>query len=158
MKNMPVMKARFLAALDLLKQSEVVDPANIGAIGYCFGGGVVLGMAREGADLKGVVSFHGSLATQSPAQKGKVKAKILVCNGAADKFVSEESIKEIKAEMKVAKADFKFINYPEAIHSFTNPASTEMGKKFNLPLAYNEKADKKSWADMQEFFKRVFKK
>ena len=158
MKNMPVMKARFLAALDLLKQSEVVDPANIGAIGYCFGGGVVLGMAREGADLKGVVSFHGSLATQSPAQKGRVKAKILVCNGAADKFVSEESIKEIKAEMKAAKADFKLINYPDAIHSFTNPASTEMGKKFNLPLAYNEKADKKSWADMQEFFKRVFKK
>ena len=158
MKNMPVMKARFLAALDLLKQSEVVDPANIGAIGYCFGGGVVLGMAREGADLKGVVSFHGSLATQSPAQKGKVKAKILVCNGAADKFVPAESIRDFKAEMKAAKADFKFINYAEAIHSFTNPASTEMGKKFNLPLAYNEKADKKSWADMQEFFKRVFKK
>jgi dienelactone hydrolase len=158
MKNMPVMKGRFLAALDLLKQSEFVDPAKIGAIGYCFGGGVVLGMAREGADLQGVVSFHGSLATQSPAQKGRIKSKILVCNGAADKFVSEESIKEIKAEMKAAKADFKFINYPEAIHSFTNPASTEMGKKFNLPLAYNEKADKKSWADMQEFFKRVFKK
>jgi dienelactone hydrolase len=158
MKNMPAMKARFLAALTLLKQSEDVDPANIGAIGYCFGGGVVLGMAREGADLKGVVSFHGSLATQSPAQKGRVKAKILVCNGAADKFVSEESIKEIKAEMKAAKVDFKFVNYPDAIHSFTNPASTELGKKFNLPLAYNEKADKKSWADMQEFFKRVFKK
>jgi dienelactone hydrolase len=158
MKNMPAMKARFLAALTLLKRSEDVDPANIGAIGYCFGGGVVLGMAREGADLKGVVSFHGSLATQSPAQKGRVKAKILVCNGAADKFVSEESIKEIKAEMKAAKVDFKFVNYPDAIHSFTNPASTELGKKFNLPLAYNEKADKKSWADMQEFFKRVFKK
>jgi dienelactone hydrolase len=158
MKNMPAMKARFLAALTLLKESEDVDPANIGAIGYCFGGGVVLGMAREGADLKGVVSFHGSLATQSPAQKGRVKAKILVCNGAADKFVSEESIKEIKAEMKAAKVDFKFVNYPDAIHSFTNPASTELGKKFNLPLAYNEKADKKSWADMQEFFKRVFKK
>lgn len=158
MKNMPVMKARFLAALDLLKQSEVVDPANIGAIGYCFGGGVVLGMAREGADLKGVVSFHGSLATQSPAQKGRVKAKILVCNGAADKFVPAESIKEFKAEMNKAKVDFKLINYPDAVHSFTNPAATEMGKKFNLPLAYNEKADKKSWADMQEFFKRVFKK
>jgi dienelactone hydrolase len=158
MKNMPMMKGRFLAALDLLKQGEFVDPAKIGAIGYCFGGGVVLGMAREGADLKGVVSFHGSLATQSPAEKGKVKTKILVCNGAADKFVSEESIKAIKAEMKAATVDFKFINYPDAIHGFTNPASTEMGKKFNLPLAYNEKADKKSWADMQEFFKRVFKK
>ena len=73
-------------------------------------------------------------------------------------FVPAESIRDFKAEMKAAKVDFKFINYPDAIHSFTNPASTEMGKKFNLPLAYNEKADKKSWADMQEFFNRVFKK
>jgi dienelactone hydrolase len=158
MKNMPVMKARFLAALDLLKQNDFTDPNRLGAIGYCFGGGVVLGMAREGTDLKGVVSFHGSLATQSPAQKGKVKAKILVCNGAADKFVSEESIKEIKAEMKAAKVDFTFINYPDAIHGFTNPAATEMGKKFNLQIAYNEKADKKSWSDMEKFFKRVFNK
>lgn len=158
MKNMPVMKARFLAALDVLKQSDVVDTARVGAIGYCFGGGVVLAMAREGTDLKGVVSFHGSLATQSPARKGKVKAKILACNGAADKFISAENIKDFKAEMKAAKADYRFVNYPNAIHSFTNPASTELGKKFNIPLAYNEKADKKSWADMQEFFKRVFKK
>jgi dienelactone hydrolase len=158
MKNMPAMKARFAAAEDLLKQHESVDPTQIGAIGYCFGGGVVLGMARSGADLKGVVSFHGSLATQGPAGEGSVKAKILVCNGEDDKFISAEDIKSFKSEMKSAKVDFKFINYPGAIHSFTNPGSTEMGKKFNLPLAYNEKADKKSWADMQGFFKRVFKK
>lgn len=158
MKNMPVMKERFLAAMDVLKQNGAVDPTRLGAIGYCFGGGVVLTMAREGADMKGVVSFHGSLATQSPAEKGRVKAKILVCNGAADTFVPAESIKEFKAEMKKANVDFKLVNYPGAIHSFTNPGSTELGKKFHLPLAYSETADKKSWADMQEFFKRVFKK
>ena len=158
MKNLPVMKSRFLAALNLLKKNEAVDQKRIGAIGYCFGGGVVLNMARAGADLKGVVSFHGSLATQAPAEKGKVKASILVCNGADDKFIPAEDVKNFKAEMKAANADFKFVNYPGAIHSFTNPASTEAGKKFNLPLAYNEKADKKSWADMQEFFKKIFKK
>ncbi len=158
MKNMPVMKARFNAGLDLLKLHEAVDPARIGAIGYCFGGGVVLGMARDGANLKGVVSFHGSLATQSPAEKGKVKAKILVCNGEDDKFISADDIKNIKAEMKSAKVDFTFVNYPGAIHAFTNPGATETGKKFGLGIAYNEKADKKSWVEMQEFFKKVFKK
>ena len=158
MKNMPAMKARFSAAMDLLKQNEFVDQTKIGAVGYCFGGGVVLGMVRDGADLKGAVSFHGSLATQAPAEKGKVKAKILVCNGADDKFVSAEDIKKFKDEMKKAKADFKFVSYPGAIHAFTNPDATETGKKFGLAIAYNEKADKKSWAAMQEFFKKTFKK
>jgi dienelactone hydrolase len=157
-KNMPVMKARFMAALDLLKNDESVDPARIGAIGYCFGGGVVLNMARAGADVKGVVSFHGSLATSAPAEKGKVKAKILVCNGADDKFISTDDIKNFKAEMKAAGGEFKFINYEGAIHGFTNPDATELGKKFNLPIAYNEKADKQSWAEMKEFFKKLFKK
>ena len=158
MKNLPAMKARFMAALDFLKKNDTVDTARIGAIGYCFGGGVVLAMAREGLDLKGVVSFHGSLAAQTPAEKGKVKAKILVCNGADDKFVSAEGIKNFKEEMRAAGADFKFINYPGAIHGFTNPAATAMGKKFEIPIAYNEKADKKSWRDMQGFFRKVFKK
>jgi dienelactone hydrolase len=158
MQNMPAMQARFLAAMDVLKKNEHVDSTRIGAIGYCFGGGVVLTMARSGADLKGVVSFHGSLASPAHAQKGKVKAHILVCNGADDKFISEEDIKDCKEEMKSAGADFKFINYPGAIHAFTNPAATENGKKFNMAIAYNENADKKSWNEMKEFFKRVFKK
>jgi dienelactone hydrolase len=158
MTNMSTMKPRFDAAMDLLKNDEHVDPSRIAAIGYCFGGGVVLGVAREGADLKAVVSFHGSLATQHPAEKGTVKAKILVCNGAADKFNSADVIKKFKDEMKAAGADFKFVNYPGAVHSFTNPASTELGKKFNMPIAYNEKADKQSWAEMQKFFKKVFGK
>jgi len=158
MQNLPMMNARFMAAMNLLKKHENVDPTRIAAIGYCFGGGVVLAMAREGIDLKAVISFHGSLATQHPAEKGKVKAKILVCNGEDDKFISAEDIKNFKDEMKSAGVDFRFVNYPGAVHSFTNPAATENGKKFNLPLAYNEKADKKSWTDMQKLFKRVFKK
>jgi dienelactone hydrolase len=158
MKNMPAMKARFMAAFDLLRKDEHVDPSRIGAIGYCFGGGVVLNMARTGIDLKGVVSFHGSLTTQSPAKKVKVKTRILVCNGAADKFTTAETIKTFKTEMKAADVKFKFINYPGAMHSFTNPDATELGKKFNMPLAYNEKADRESWAAMKEFFKGVFRR
>jgi dienelactone hydrolase len=158
MKNMQGMKARFVAAMDFLKKSKGVDASRIAAIGYCFGGGVVLNMATSGADLKGVVSFHAGLGSVLPAEKGKVRAKILVCNGAADKFNTEETIKSFKAGLHSAKANFRFVNYPDAVHSFTNPAATEIGKKFNMPVAYNEKADKQSWADMQMFFKKVLSK
>jgi dienelactone hydrolase len=115
-------------------------------------------MARSGADLKGVVSFHGSLATGEPAKKGAVKAKVLVCNGGADSFVTEKNITDFKQEMKAAGVDFKFVSYEGAIHSFTNPGATELGKKFNMHIAYNERADKMSWAEMQTFFKKIFKK
>jgi dienelactone hydrolase len=158
MKNFPAAKERFLAALEFLKKQPTVDPSNIAAIGYCFGGGVVLNMARQGIDLKGVASFHGSLAAVEPAMAGKVKAKVRAYNGADDPFVSAEAIEAFKKEMTAAKADFKFVNYPGAIHSFTNPDATENGKKFNLPLAYNERADKESWADMTKFFAEIFKK
>ncbi|MBI5472450.1 MAG: dienelactone hydrolase family protein [Ignavibacteriae bacterium] len=155
-KNMPVAKARFTAALDLLKEQETVDPERVAAIGYCFGGGIVLHMARMGVDLNGVASFHGSLATQTPAEEGDIKANILVCNGAADPFVTQEDIAKFKNEMEQAKADLTFKSYSGAKHSFTNPAATEAGKKFNLPLAYNAKADKASWNDLKAFFKKVF--
>ncbi|MBI1803436.1 MAG: dienelactone hydrolase family protein [Ignavibacteriae bacterium] len=158
LQNMSVMKARFMAAMDFLKKDEHVDPAQVAAIGYCFGGGVVLTMAREGTDLKAVVSFHGSLATQHPAEKSKVKAKILVCNGADDKFISADDVKKFKSEMKSAGADFHFVNYPGAIHGFTNPGATDLGKKFSMAIAYNENADKKSWAEMQKLFAKVLSK
>ncbi|HTG02054.1 MAG TPA: dienelactone hydrolase family protein [Nitrospirota bacterium] len=151
-------KPRFLAAEEFLKKQPVVDPTRIAAIGYCFGGGVVLNMARQGADLKAVASFHGSLAAVKPAERGTVKAKIRVYNGADDKFTQPEMIAAFKKEMTDAGADFKFINYPGAIHAFTNPEATELGKKFNLPLAYNEKGDKESWADMTKFFAEALKK
>jgi dienelactone hydrolase len=102
------------------------------------------------------VSFHGSLATTTPAEKGNVKAKILVCNGGADKFISESDIKNFKQEMKAAGADFKFLSYQGALHAFTNPGATELGKKFNMPIAYNESGDKKSWKEMQRFLKKIF--
>jgi len=157
MKNFDTGKARFLAAEDFLKKQPFVDPTRIAAIGYCFGGGVVLNMARQGADLKGVASFHGSLAAVKPAQTGMVTAKLRVYNGADDKFTTPEAIEAFKKEMTDAKADFQFINYPGAVHSFTNPEATKLGKKFNLPMVYNADADKKSWEDMKRFFTDIFR-
>ena len=158
MKNLPEAKARFLAGMHLLQEQPTVDGTNIGAIGYCFGGGVVLTMARLGVDLKGVVSFHGMLGTQTPAQPGDVKAKILVCAGAADPFVPKEAVEGFRKEMDSAKVDYTLISYPGAKHAFTNPNADTYGKKFNLPLVYNEKADKGSWSAMKDFFKKVFSK
>ncbi len=157
MQNPDQMKARFVAALDELKKNPNVDPSRIAAIGYCFGGGVVLGMARMGADLKGVVSFHGGLGVAAPAKPGSVKGSILVCNGGADKYVSPEQIDAFKKEMAAAKVDYKFVTYPGATHAFTNPASDENGKKYDMPIAYNKPADEKSWAEMQKFFRKVFR-
>lgn len=156
-KNLPMAKARFSAALTQLKKHPSTDQKQIAAIGYCFGGAVVLEMARMGMDLKGVASFHGSLGTSNPAKKGKVKAKVLVQNGAADPFVKQAAIDAIASEMKRADVDYKFINYPGAKHSFTNPGADAFGKKFGLPLAYHKQADNKSWSELQAFFKRIFK-
>jgi dienelactone hydrolase len=158
MKDFPVAKERFLAALELLKKQPTVDPERIGAVGYCFGGGVVLNMARHGVDLKGVASFHGSLAVIPTEKPTPITAAIRVYNGADDKFATPEQIEALKQEMAEKKVDFKFVNYPGAVHSFTNPDATAYGKKFHLPLAYNAAADKASWKDMQEFFREVFKK
>jgi len=117
----------------------------------------VLNMAGQGEDLKGVASFHGSLAAVRPAQPGSIKAKVLVLHGADDKFITPEQIETFKQEMKSAGADFKFISYPGALHSFTVPAADELGKKFNMPIAYNAEADKKSWDELKKFLKAIFK-
>ncbi len=151
-------KPRFLAAQEFLMKQPTVDPDNIAAIGYCFGGAVVLNMARQGADLKGAASFHAPLAALQPAVPGGVKAKIRVYHGGDDKFTTPEGVEAFKKEMTDAKADFKFFSYPGAVHSFTNPDATKNGLKFKLPLAYNAKADKESWADMTMFLKEIFKK
>jgi len=156
MQNIEQAKTRFLAGMDKLKNHPDVDPEKIAAIGYCFGGGVVLHMARMGVDLDGAVSFHGSIATQRPARKDSVKAQILVCNGADDNFVTQEQIDAFKQEMDSAGVTYQFINYPGAIHSFTNPDADLFGQKFNMPLAYNAEADHKSWEDMKAFLKKVF--
>jgi len=155
-KNMAVAEKRFMAAYKLLQEQENVAKDKIAAIGYCFGGGIVLEMARRGVDLDGVVSFHGSLGTKEPATKGKVKAKVLVLNGEADPFVKAESIEAFKKEMKAAKVDYKFINYPGAKHAFTNPGADKFGQKFKIPLAYNAEADKNSWDEMKNYLQAVF--
>ena len=155
-QNMDLGRTRFLAAMELLKKQKFTDPDRIAAIGYCFGGAVVLQMAREGIDLDAVASFHGSLGTSHPAKPGAVKAKILVAHGGADPFVAPEQITGFFKEMNDAGADYKFIAYGGALHSFTNPAADEFGAKFNLPLKYNKEADEESWRDMRALFDRVF--
>ena len=157
-KNLALAKQRFDAAQNVLKKHPTVDGKNIAAIGYCFGGAIVLEMARQGEPLKGVVSFHGSLNTEQPAKAGKLKARMLVLTGEADPFVPAEQVAAFKKEMDAAKANYKVIAYPGAKHAFTSKGADELGQKFNLPLAYNADADQKSWAEMQAFFKEIFAK
>jgi dienelactone hydrolase len=154
-QDQDMMQARFNAARHYLNSQETVDPEQNAAIGYCFGGSVVLSVARSGADLDGVVSFHGSLGGLPPIAD-KVTAKVLVANGADDTFVSKESIDLFNEDMETAGVDFEFINYPGAKHSFTNPGANVVGEKFGLPLEYNAEADKSSWQKMQEFLDSIF--
>lgn len=150
------MRARFNAALDVLKKHKTTDARRNAAVGYSMGGVIVLQMARDGADIAGVADFYGMLDTKSPAKPGKVKAKILVLNGTDDPLVPPASIDAFKKEMDGAKADYKFVNYPGAKHCFTNPGSDALAAKFKLPFAYNAEADRHSWAELQTFLKRVF--
>jgi dienelactone hydrolase len=156
MSSMDVAKSRFEAGLQTLKSHKTVDPERIAAIGYCFGGGLVLEMARQGVDLDAVVSFHGGVSTPNPAKPGAVKAKVMVAHGEADEFMKPEDLTKFEEEMKNAKVDYKIIRYPNAKHSFTNPEADEMAKKANIPIGYNAEADKKSWADMTQFLKEAF--
>jgi dienelactone hydrolase len=157
MKNPPAMQSRFNAAREQLAKHASVDPKRIGAVGYCFGGAVVLNMARTGADLAGVAGFHASLGLNTPAPApGTVKAKVLVLNGADDPFVKAEQYAAFKKDMDAAKADYRIIEYPGAVHAFTNPEATELGKKFNLPLRYDAKVDKEAKAEASKFFAGVF--
>jgi dienelactone hydrolase len=158
-KNPAAMQSRFNAAKTRLSKHASVDPKRIGAIGFCFGGSVVLDMARVGTDLKGVAAFHAGLAPNTPpAEAGKVKAKVLVMNGGSDPFIKPDSIEAFKKEMEAANVDYRYINYPGAVHAFTNPEATEKGNKFNLPLAYHPEADRQSKAEMAKFFTTLFKK
>lgn len=157
-KNLPLAKARFDAARRLLAKHATVDAKQIAAIGYCFGGAIVLEMARQDEDLKGVASFHGSLDTSNPAAAGKVKARVLVMTGADDPFIPAEKVEAFRKEMTAARANYSVIAYPGAKHSFTNPDADKYGKQFNLPLVYNAEADTQSWTEMQKFLKEIFAK
>ena len=149
-------QSRFNAARAQLAKHASVDPKKIGASGYCMGGTVVLNMART-ADLAGVAAFHPSLGGYKSGSDS-VKAKVLVLNGADDPFNKPEAIDAFKKDMDAAKADYKFVDYPGAVHAFTNPEASEKGKKYNLPLAYNAKVDKESKAEAAKFFRAAFGK
>jgi dienelactone hydrolase len=154
--NPQMTKKHFDAALEKLKAYPQVDAERIAAIGYCFGGSVVLDMAKMGTDMKGVVSFHGGLAGMAP-DKNLLKAGILVCHGDSDSFVQPAEVALFKKQMDSIGADYTFKSYPDATHSFTNPQATEWGQKFKIPIAYNAAADTASWKDMKDFFGRIFK-
>lgn len=143
-----VARPRAKAALDAFAAVPVVDSDRIAAIGYCFGGRIALEMARAGLPVRGVVSFHGSLDTARPAKPGQVKARVLVCHGAADPMVSAKDVAFLKEEMAAAGADARVIEYEGAVHSFTNPAADKIGME---GVGYHEDADRKSWDDMKEF-------
>ena len=148
-----LMRSRINAALEEIKKQKLVNSSKIAAIGYCFGGTVALELARSGADIKGVVSFHGNLDTPNPSDAKNIKAKILICHGGADPHVPAEQVKAFEKEMNDAGVNFKFISYEGAVHSFTNPNS---GNDPSKGAAYNEKADKTSWEDMKNFFTDIF--
>jgi dienelactone hydrolase len=157
MKNPQVMQSRFNAARAQLAKHRTVDGAKIGAAGYCFGGTVVLNMARAGADIAAVAAFHAGLSMNTPAPKA-MKTKVLVLNGADDPLIKPDQVEAFKKDMDAAKADYRYINYPGAVHAYTNPEATEIGKKFNMPVAYNAKADKEAKAEADKFFAAALKK
>jgi dienelactone hydrolase len=156
-KDPQLSKTRLEAALNKLKEFKQTDSGNIGAIGYCFGGSVVLNSAKLGSNLKGVVSFHGGLAGV-PAKKNLLKARILVCHGGNDQFVPQKDVDAFKHQLDSIGAIYVFNVYDNATHAFTNPEATKIGKQFNMPIEYNAVADKKSWDDMSMFFATLFKK
>lgn len=153
-QNPALTKTHIDAAIEKIKTFPQTDTSEIAAIGYCFGGFVVLNAAKLGADLKGVVTFHGGLSGVAP-DKDLLKAKILVCHGGDDQFENPH-VAEFKKQMDSVGADYTFKIYPGATHAFSNPDATAMGEKFNMPIKYNAAADTASWNDMKVFLKKLF--
>jgi len=152
-----LLKSRFEAALNKLKTIPQVDTSNIAAIGYCYGGYVVLNAAKLGEPLKGVVSFHGNLGGVTP-DKNLLKAKVLALHGEADPIVPPQEVNQFKKQMDSIGTDYTFKSYPNAKHAFTNPAADSVENKFHIGVGYNADADKQSWEDMKEFLRRIFGK
>lgn len=156
-KNPPVARARFAAAEKFLNRQPLVKKNELAALGYCFGGGVVLNMARNGEPLKGVVSYHGVLATDVSVKPGSIKSKIRVFTGEADPIVPTEQVEAFKTEMDNAKADWQLVSYPGVKHTFTNPEADNYATKFGLPLKYDAHADHSSWAHTLDFLNSLFR-
>jgi dienelactone hydrolase len=148
-----LLRNRIAAGLDVLRKQKLADPKRIAAIGYCFGGGGVLELARSGADIAGVVSFHGSLDTPNPEDAKAIRAKILVCHGAVDPYVKPEAVRGFLDEMEAAKVDYQMVLYAGAVHAFTQKAA---GDDPSRGAAYNANADRRSWQHMQDFFSEIF--
>jgi dienelactone hydrolase len=148
------MRSRANAGFEVLKNHSLTDVNRIAAIGYCFGGTTVLEMARGGTQLVGVVSFHGGLGTPNPGDAKNIKGKVLVLHGANDPAVSPDQVMAFQDEMRKAGVDWYFVSYGGAVHSFTNPDS---GSDPSKGAAYNEKADRRSWQEMKDFFVETFK-
>lgn len=157
--DLGVVRQRFDAALEQLRAQEPVDPASIAAIGYCMGGGIVLHMARYGAGLKAVASFHGSLplGLAPRGEGGAVTARVAVYHGEDDVFFKAEEVAAFKAEMRNAGADCLFVTLPGALHGFSNPQASVNGEKFGIPLRYNELADRCSWDHMRLVLESAFR-
>ena len=156
-KDPQLTKTRLDAAMAKLKTYPEVDTNNIAAIGYCYGGYVVLNAAKLGEPLKGVVTFHGDLSGVKP-DKNVMKAKVLVLHGAADPLVKPQVVDQFKHDMDSAGVPYTFKSYPNAKHAFTNPASDSVENKFHIGIGYNAEADKQSWNDMKDFLHNLFGK
>ncbi len=143
---------RLVKYIDAAKNDPHIDPSQVFVIGYCFGGTQALNLARSGADIKGVASFHGGLAAGIPGTN--LKAKILAVNGLADPMVPAKEREAFDKEMKSLNAKVRVVNYKNATHAFTNPGATEIGKKYNIPIAYNKAADEGSWVELLKFLKQ----
>jgi dienelactone hydrolase len=150
-----LMRARAQAGLDVLKKQPSVDPSRVAAIGYCFGGTTVLELARSGAELSGVVSFHGGLAAPTPEDAKAIKGKVLALHGADDPFVPAKEVAAFEEEMRKGGVDWQLVKYGGAVHSFTNPSAGDDPSK---GAAYNASADRRSWQAMKDFFAEIFKK
>lgn len=155
-KNLPMARARFEAALRTLRQHPTVAADDVAALGYCFGGSVVLEMARMGLDLDAVVSYHGSLALSTPAEPGRIKARVAVFTGEADPMIPPAQVESFRQDMDKAGARLTLVSYPGVKHSFTNPEADQLAARFNLPLAYDPAADRDSWAQTATLLKQAF--
>lgn len=152
--NRQLLRDRANAGLKVLQSNPLTDVKRIAAIGYCFGGGTVLELARSGANIAGVVSFHGNLDTPNPNDAKNIKAKVLVLHGADDPFVPKEQVTAFENEMRQANVDWQLISYGGVVHAFTNPE-----QKGELKGAlYNPIADQRSWQDMRQFFAEIFRR
>lgn len=155
MSNMDRAKSRFEAGLKTLKGFENVDSNQIAAVGYCFGGSVVLSMANAGYDLDAAAAFHSGVELPIMPNE-KPSARILVANGADDPMISQDQANAYKAAMDQVNADYKYLEYPNTTHAYTNPKADSLGKVFDLPLAYNAQADRAAWVELQALLANTF--